>query len=154
MPAFSEHPRHAAFKGNMHSLLECPIADFTPKPRPLPPDRYSPLPTFLPGHGKETQSTAYDSNDDIAKNPGCEERKPDNLHYQREGVVEQPHQHPKNETQDFADGERDKNERDDDHVVKATTEAAFDGLCWATIIGHGARFPGKFAFVRPRGCDA
>ena len=140
MPALSEYPRHAAFKCNMNSLLERPIADLAPEPRPLPPDRYSPPSTFRLRYGNEAQPAAYASNDDIAQNPGREERKPDNLHCQREGVVEQPHQRPKNETQDFTDGERDKNERDDDHVVKATAEVAFHGPCWATIIGHGARF--------------
>ena len=46
--------------------------------------------------------SAYGSNEDIAKSPGREERKPDDLHCQREGVVEQPqHQDRKDETQDF-----------------------------------------------------
>jgi len=124
----------------MNSLLERPIADLASEPRPLPSDRYSPLPTFHPGHGKEAQPAAYDRNGDIAQNPGREQRKPDNLHCQRKGVVEYPHQHQKNETQDFTDGERDKNEGDDDHVVKATAEAAFHDPYWAMIIGHGARF--------------
>src|SRR6478672_999588 len=81
MPAFSEHPCHAAFKGNIHSLLECPIANPPPEPRPVPADRYTPLLTFRLGKGEEAQRAVYDSNDDIAKNLSHEERKPDNLHY-------------------------------------------------------------------------
>src|SRR6185437_4373161 len=51
------------------------------------------------------------------------ERKPDNLYCQREGVVEQPHQDQKNETQYLVYGERDKNKRNDDRIVKRTAEA-------------------------------
>src|SRR6266513_3329320 len=77
MPAFSEHPCHAAFKDNVHSLFERPIADLPPEPRPVPADRYTPLSTFRLGKGKEAQRAVYDSNNDIAKNLGREERKPD-----------------------------------------------------------------------------
>src|SRR2546430_4547728 len=80
MPAFSEHPCHAAFKGNVHSFFERPIANLPPEPRPVPADRYTPLSTFRLGKGKEAQRAVYDSNNDIAKNLGREERKPDNLH--------------------------------------------------------------------------
>ncbi len=106
------------------------------------PARYTPLSTFRLGKGKEAQRAVYDSNDDIAKNLGREERKPDNLHCQREGVVEQPHQDRKNETQDFVCGERDKNKWDDNHIVEGTAEAAFLGPCRVMIIGHGATVPG------------
>src|SRR6266566_2944875 len=61
MPAFSEHPCHAAFKGNMHSLFERPIANLPPEPRPVPADRYTPLSTFRLGKGKEAQRAVYDS---------------------------------------------------------------------------------------------
>ena len=57
------------------------------------------------------------------------ERKPDNLYCQREGVVEQPHQDQKNETQYLVYGERDKNKRNDDRIVKRTAEAARLGPC-------------------------
>jgi hypothetical protein len=85
----------------MHGLFESPIANLPPQPRPVSADRYSPLSTFRPGKGKEAQRAAYDGNDDIAKNPGREER---------EGVVEQTHQDSKNETEDFvgSEGEKDK----------------------------------------------
>jgi hypothetical protein len=43
-------------------------------------DRYTPLSTFRLGKGNEAQRAVHDSNGDIAKNPGREERKPDNLH--------------------------------------------------------------------------
>ena len=92
MPAFPEHPCHAAFKGNVHSSFERLIANLPPKPRPVPADRYAPAPTIRLGKGNKTQRAAYGSHDDIAKNTGREERKPDDLHCQREGVVEQPHQ--------------------------------------------------------------
>src|SRR6266403_5123155 len=137
MPAFSEHPCHAAFKGNVHSFFERPIANLPPEPRPVPADRYTPLSTFRLGKGKEAQRAVYDSNDDLAKNLGREERKPDNLHCQRESVVEQPHQDRKNETQDFVCGERDKNNWDDYHIVEGTAEAAFLGPCRVMIMGHG-----------------
>ena len=66
LPAFSEHPCHAAFKGHMHSLFERPIPNLPPDPRPVPADRYTPLSTFRLGKGKEAQRAVYDSNDDIA----------------------------------------------------------------------------------------
>jgi hypothetical protein len=62
MPAFSEHPCHAAFKGNVHRLFERPIANLPPEPRPVPADRYTPLSTFRLGKGKEAQRAVYDSN--------------------------------------------------------------------------------------------
>jgi hypothetical protein len=126
----------------MHSSFECLIAKLPPKPRPVPADRYAPLSTFRLGKGKEAQRAVYENNDDIAKNPGREERKPDDLHCQREGVVEQPHQDRKDETQDFVGGERDNNEWDDHHIVERTVEAAFLGPCRVMIVGHGATVPG------------
>src|SRR4029077_3480327 len=131
----SEHPCHAAFEDNMHGVFEREIADLPPEPRPTPADRYPPLSTFRLGKGKEPQRAACGRNDDVAKNLGREERKPDNLHCERKGVVEQPHQDRKNETQDFVGGERDKNKWNDDHIVGGTAEA---GPCWVTTIGHGA----------------
>ena len=122
----------------MHSSFERVIANLPPKPRPVPADRYAPAPTIGLGKGNKTQRAAYDSNDDIAKNPGREERKPDDLHCQRESIVEQPHQDRKNETQDFVGGERDNNEGDDNHIVEAAAKAAFLGPCRIMIIGHGA----------------
>src|SRR5437868_10118081 len=80
MSTSSKHPCHAAFKGSMHGLFEPSIADLAPEPRPVPADRYPPLSTFRLGKGKEAQRAVYDSNNDIAKNLGREERKPDNLH--------------------------------------------------------------------------
>src|ERR1700751_1295122 len=138
MPALSEHPCHAAFKDNMHGLFERPIANLPAEPRPISADRYPQLSTFRLGKGKERQRAACDSNNDIAKNLGREERKPDNLHCQREGVVEQPHQESKNETQELARGERDKNKWDDNHIVGRDAEAAFLGPCRVMIIGPGA----------------
>ena len=105
-------------------MFERPIANLPPEPPPVPADRYPPLSTFHLGKGEEAQRAVYDSNDDIAKNPGREERKPDDLHCQRKGVVEQPHQDRKNETQEFLCGEHDKNKRDDYHIVEGTAEAA------------------------------
>ena len=55
------------------------------------------------------------------------ERKPNKLHCQREGAVEQSHQDQKNETQDFAGGQRHKNKWHDNHVVEASAEAAILG---------------------------
>ena len=126
----------------MHSSFERLIANLPLKPGPVPADRYAPAPTIRLGKGNKTQRAAYGSNDDIAKNPGREERKPDDLHCQREGVVEQPHQARKDETQDFVGGERDNNEWDNNHIVEATAEAAFLGPCRIMIIGHGATVPG------------
>src|ERR1700730_2710377 len=79
MPAFSEHPFHAAFKRNMHSMFERPVANLPPEPRPAPADRFIPLSKFRLGKRKEAQRAVYDSNNAIAKNLSREERKPDKL---------------------------------------------------------------------------
>jgi hypothetical protein len=129
----------------MYSLFERLIANLPPKPRPVPADRSTPLSTFRLGKGKEAQRAVSDRNDDIAKKFGREERKPDNLHCQREGAVEQPHQDRKNETKYFVCGERDKNKWDDNHVVEGTTEAAFVGPCRVMIVGHDAAVPSREA---------
>ena len=131
----------------MNCLFERPIADLAPEPRPVSPDRYAPASTFSLGKGEKAQSAVCDSNNDIAQNPDREERKPDNLHCQREGVVEQTHQDRKNETQDPVYGKRNKNNRNDYHIVKGAAESAFLGPCWATIIGHGARFRAEKGIV-------
>ena len=60
------------------------------------------------------------------------------MHCQWEGVVEQPHQNGKNETEDFVGAERDKDKWDDNHIIKGTAEAAFLGPCRVMKIGHGA----------------
>jgi hypothetical protein len=90
----------------MHGLFERPIANPPAESGPVPVDRYAPLTAFRLGNGKEAQRAAYDANTSIAKNLGCEERKPNNLHCQREGVVEQTHQHSNNETENFVGSER------------------------------------------------
>src|SRR5258708_28958966 len=113
----------------MDSAVESMIANLPTKPRPVPADRYAPAPTIRLGKGNKTQRAAYGSNDDIAKNLGREERKPDDLHCQRESVVEQPHQDRKDETEDFVRGERDNNEWNENHIGEATAEAAFLGPC-------------------------
>src|SRR5258708_31613168 len=51
MPAFSEHPCHAALKGGMHSSFERLIANLPPKPRPVLADRYAPVPRFVSERG-------------------------------------------------------------------------------------------------------
>src|SRR5262249_48794575 len=134
MPAFSEHPCHAAFKGIMHSLFERLIANFSPKPRPVPADRSPPLSTFRLGNGKEAQRGAYENNDDIAKFLGREEWKPNNLHCKWERIVERLHQDRNNETQDLVYGERDKNKWNDKYIVEGTVEVAFLGPCRVMII--------------------
>ena len=108
-------------------MFERAIADLPPEPRPVPADRCTPLSTFRLGKGQEAQRAGDDSNDDIAENPDSEEWKPDNLHRQWKGVVEQPHQDRKNETQDFVRGERDRNKWDDHHIVEGSSEAAVLG---------------------------
>jgi hypothetical protein len=45
------------------------------------------------------------------------------LYHERKGVIEEPHQHQKYETQDLDDGKRDNNERHDDYIVKGRSEA-------------------------------
>jgi hypothetical protein len=80
MPAFSEHPRHAAFKGSMHSMFESPVANLPSEPRPISADRFTPLSKFRLGKWKEEQHAVYDRNNAIAKNLGREERKSDKLH--------------------------------------------------------------------------
>ena len=77
MPALSEHPCHAAFKGSMHSMFESPVANLPSEPRPISADRFTPLSKFRLGKWKEVQHAVYDSNNAIAKNLGREERKPD-----------------------------------------------------------------------------
>src|SRR5258707_13020888 len=67
MPAFSEHPCHASFKGNVHSMFECPIANLPPEPRPVPT---APLSTFRIGKWKKAQRAVCDCTDDIATNLG------------------------------------------------------------------------------------
>src|SRR5215831_5962686 len=143
MPAFPEHPRHAALKGAMHSSFERLVAYLLPQPRPVSADRYAKVSATSLGKGNKTQRAAHDSNYDIAENPGRQERKKDDLHCQREGVVEKPHQDRKDESQDLVGGERDNNERDDNHIVEGTAEAAFPGPCRIMIIGHGATVPAE-----------
>jgi hypothetical protein len=137
MPAFSEHPCHAALKGIMDGLFERPVAKFALEPQPVPPNRSAPLSTFRLGKGKEAQRAVYDSNDDNAKSPGREEWKPDNLHCKGECVVEYPHQDRKNETQDLDCGKRDNNKWGDEHIIDGTAKAAFLGPRRVTTIGHG-----------------
>jgi hypothetical protein len=72
MPAFSEHPCHAAFKGSMHSMFESPVANLPSEPRPLSADLFTPLSKFRLRKRKEVQHTVYDSNNAIAKNLGRE----------------------------------------------------------------------------------
>src|SRR5215475_2724313 len=141
MPTFPEHPRHTALKGTMHSSFERMVAYLPPQPRPVSADRSAPASTPPLGNGNKTKRAAHGGNDEIAKNPGREERKPDDLHCQREGVVEQPHQDRKDEMQDFVGGERDHNEWDDDHIVEGSAEAVFPRPCRIVIIGHGATLP-------------
>src|SRR6516165_4350301 len=142
MPAFSKHPCHAVFKAVMYSLFERPIANLPPEPRPVPADRSAPLMTFRLGKGKEAQRSVDENNDDIAKKLGREERKPNNLHCQRKGVVEQPYQDRNDETQELVCGKRDRNKWDDNHIVERTAEAALFSPCRVLIVGHGATFPG------------
>jgi len=108
-------------------MFERPVADPSPEPRPVPADRYTQPSTFCLGKRKDPQRTVYDGNEAIAKNTSRKERKPDKLHCQREGVVEQPHQDQKNETQEFAGGQRHKNKWHDNHIVEAGAEAAILG---------------------------
>ena len=72
MPAFSEYPCHAAFKGSMHSIFESPVANFSSDPRPISADRFTPPSKFRLGKWKEVQHAVYDSNNAIAKNLGRE----------------------------------------------------------------------------------
>src|SRR4249919_3219135 len=68
MPAFSEHPRHTAFEGNMHNMFKRPVANLTPEPRPAPAGCFIPLPTSRLGKRKEMQNAVNDGKDAIAKN--------------------------------------------------------------------------------------
>src|SRR5262245_32562307 len=68
MSAFSEHPCHAAFKGNMHSMFERPVANLPLEPRPAPADRSTPPSKCRLGKRKEVQRAVYDSNNAVAKN--------------------------------------------------------------------------------------
>src|SRR5262249_2856972 len=70
---------------------------------------------------------------------------PDDLHCHRKGVVEQPHQDRKNETQHFVGGERDYDEWDNDHIVEVTAKAALLGPCRMMIVGHGATVPAEYS---------
>jgi hypothetical protein len=76
------------------------------------------------GKGKEVKSAGYRATATLPSS--LEERKPDNLHCEWEGVVEQPYQDRENEMQDPVCEECDTNQRNDNHIVEAT---AGSGLC-------------------------
>jgi hypothetical protein len=123
-------------------VFERLITDLAPEPRPAPANRFTPSPTLCLGDRKEAQRAADDRDDAIAKDPGRKEQRVNKLYHERKGVIEEPHQHQKYETQDLDDGKRDNNERHDDYIVKGRREAIALGQRRMMISGHGAVIPG------------